>query len=125
MKTSHRTAAEDQVRTPLAGRPMLRHDAPSKRKLAGHLDPVIYFVRMPDKAIKIGTTTNLAQRRSQLGVEWRDILAIEPGSYAEEHAWHVRMKAHRVDGHRELFHPHAEVLAAINTIRDRLGVPAI
>lgn len=100
------------------------YQRPSLRTLAKDCGPVVYFLRTSDGSIKIGTSNGwLGGRKDARGAGWHDILAVTPGSYDEEAAWHERFAEHAL-GH-ELFEPHEDILAAINEIRDRLGVEAI
>jgi hypothetical protein len=86
------------------------------------LGDVVYAIRLPDDTIKIGWTTNLAQRKRS----WRmpgntGILAVKPGTCDEEQAIHQRLTAYLQRG-REYYHPTPEVLAEVNSLRDAVGL---
>jgi hypothetical protein len=78
---------------------------------------LIYFIR--DEAtnrIKIGTTIRLSQRLYQLGLMTKGplhVLAVLPGSFADESALHERFKSLRVVG--EWFKPEPELIDFITT----------
>jgi hypothetical protein len=92
--------------------------------LARSLPPVVYFLRMEDGIIKIGWTGQLGTRISQLGRTWTDILAILPGSLADEKAMHAEFAEHLAH-HKEYFHPAPRLLAKVNLIRQGAGVEPI
>lgn len=80
---------------------------------------VVYAIRMPGGAIKIGVTTNLANRVRTLHGQ---ILAFMPGDHADEQAIHQRLRPFRAYGN-EFYRPQArEVWAEVNVIRDHLGL---
>lgn len=60
----------------------------------GHY-PVVYYMKLSD-LVKIGTTTHIISRRSDLGVE--AILAVEPGDWRDEAIRHAAFRALRVSG---------------------------
>lgn len=75
-------------------------DRPSDARPGAH-DPVVYYLGLPDGTIKIGYTTNLYTRATQLYA--RDsILAIEPGGRERESERHAQFRAERV-GRSERF----------------------
>jgi hypothetical protein len=118
-----RTAASGAVYS-TSGWGVQGYKAPSITQLCRDLPPMVYFIRTPEGPIKIGTSSGwLHGRMNARHAQWTDILAITPGSYDEEAAWHERFAEHAL-GH-ELFEPHEDILAAINEIRDRLGVGAL
>lgn len=88
------------------------------------LGACVYFVRTRDGLIKIGYTTQIHNRRHGLGIEWGDILAVMPGTLAHEKACHAMYAEHLARG-REYFHPHPDLLAHINQIREHLNVPLL
>lgn len=83
--------------------------------------PMLYAVMCPDGAIKIGCTTNLAQRRSYLQGE---ILAFRFGDFDDERAIHDSLREHLAHGD-EYYHPSPEVLALVEQWRADLGIPAL
>lgn len=80
---------------------------------------VVYAMRVPDGAIKIGCTSNLPNRLSGLHGE---ILAFRPGDFADEKELHLKLAAHRNRG-REYYNPTPEVVAVVNDMRDHFGLP--
>lgn len=88
------------------------------------LGEVIYFIRCRDGAIKIGWTRNLHQRRRSFTTNPLDLLAVIPGTYAEEQALHARFVKHLRHG-REYYEPVAEIIDHINEIRARMNVPVV
>jgi hypothetical protein len=84
----------------------------------------VYFIRCEDGAIKIGTTTDIANRKRAFGYGWTHILAVIPGDRVLEHEMHVRYAEHLVRG-REYFRPVPELIDHINEIRASMGITAI
>jgi hypothetical protein len=83
----------------------------------------VYAARLADGIIKIGCTSDLARRRSMLGVG-AEIVAFIDGGFDDERAIHNQLAAHRARG-VEYYHPTSEVLAVVNTMRDRFNLPPI
>lgn len=81
---------------------------------------VVYYIRR-DSRIKIGTTTNMQQRMSQLMPD--EILATEPGGRAMEKQRHKQFAHIRYRG--EWFTPSEELLAHIEAVRAEHGEPAM
>lgn len=81
--------------------------------------PVIYFMRR-EREIKIGTSTNLRNRRAALNAT---VLATMPGGVGEESSLHLRFAALRQKG--EWFEPGVELIQYINELRRRHGHPPI
>lgn len=96
----------------------------SLSRLSQMLGDCVYFIRCDDGLIKIGWTSNIAQRKRAFGSGWTRILAVVPGSLADERALHKRFAAHRARG-REYYNPDAEIVEYVNEIRSRLGVQPI
>ena len=111
-------------RSPLQVQRGRRVGPPSLPKLAADLPPVVYFVRTSDDLIKIGYTASLRDRRRSLGVKWDDVLAIVPGTLADEQAAHALFAEYLARG-REYFHPAPALVEHINIIRGRLGVASV
>jgi hypothetical protein len=88
----------------------------------GDLGEVIYALACPDGLIKIGHTSNLMDRRRQHRAAFEDIIAVLPGSYDDEQLIHNSLRDHVARG-REYYHPTFDVLAFVNEIRDRAGIP--
>lgn len=95
------------------------------RQAAKELGSVLYAFRLDGDIIKIGHTSDLDNRRSKLGAKWSDLLAIRPGTRAEEERLHRslpdRHRAHSV----EYYHPTPEIIALLNLWRHDLGLPPI
>lgn len=85
---------------------------------------LIYAIRCPGGTIKIGYTRELLNRRRHFDSAFKAILAIKPGTYADEQALHAQLRESVAHG-REYYHPTPEVLAFINDIRADLGVDPI
>jgi hypothetical protein len=85
---------------------------------------LIYAIRCPDGIIKIGHTRDLMARRRHFDSTPEAILAIKPGTYAEEQAVHASLRPHLAHG-QEYYQPTPEVLAYVNDLRSRLGVEPI
>lgn len=92
--------------------------------LSREIGSCVYYIRCTDGLIKIGHTTDLADRKRAFGKGWQHVLAVTPGSFEEEHAMHVRFRPALARG-REYFRPVQDLLAHINEIRGRLGVPPL
>lgn len=109
----HETRLEDHARPP------------SFAALARQLPPVVYFLRTPDGLVKIGHTAgNLGQRRQTFRAQWEDVLALLPGSRADEAAMHRRFRRHLARG-REFFQPAPEVIDYINELRAGMGLSPV
>ncbi|MDG4784339.1 hypothetical protein O7626_00430 [Micromonospora sp. WMMD1102] len=114
-KYYHRQAA-----TAEQDRKRLIHEA--LRDLTG--TEVIYAIRCPDGLIKVGHTADLASRRRAYGSDPSIVLAVRPGTLAEEQAIHVRLRPSVAHG-QEYYHPTPEVLAFVNEIRTSCGVEPV
>jgi hypothetical protein len=81
--------------------------------------PVVYFARRRgERLIKIGTSTNLRSRMSQLGMV---ALAAQPGARPEESQLHRRFAPFH--SHLEFFEPAPELLAYVREVRRLHGPP--
>lgn len=85
---------------------------------------VIYVIRCDDGLIKIGHTGCLRDRRRQHRADFTAILAVIPGTYEEEQAIHQRFAKHCAKG-REYYHPTSEILAFVNDVRTKAGIPTL
>ena len=90
------------------------------------LGPVVYALRLDDGIIKIGYTTNLADRertvRRQGKSESSEIIAVWlGGTYEDEQAIHARLTEHIAHGW-EYYHPTEAVLAEVNRMREALSL---
>lgn len=83
--------------------------------------PAVYYLQMNDK-IKIGFTTALKTRLRTFHAQPADLLALEPGGRAEEHARHQQFAHLRLAG-TELFTPEADLLDHVELCRDTFGDP--
>lgn len=82
---------------------------------------VVYAMRVPDGAIKIGTTVDLPNRLSALHAE---LLGFTFADLAHERALQSLLAAHLLRG-REFFRPTPEVFAVVNEMRDEWNLPHI
>lgn len=86
---------------------------------------VVYYLRLPDGLIKIGTTnrplTRIAEHGRKSGST--DVLAVEFGGRALERERHVQFAADRVDRH-EHFNPSPALMAHISSLREALHLTA-
>lgn len=85
------------------------------RMLAADVGPVIYAARQPYGIIKIGHSTRIYNRLAALG-GLDLLLALKPGTVADEQAIHATLKDHRWQG-REFYYPAPAVLAVVNDMR--------
>lgn len=93
-------------------------------KALSDMGDVIYAIACDDGTIKIGFTGSLRERRRNHGVGFDQIIAVTPGTYEQEQELHQRFREHRARGW-EYYHPHPDVVAFVNEIRVRAGVPPI
>ena len=97
----------------------------SPTALAREIGPCVYFLRTTDDLVKVGHTANVAERKRGLTADgWRSLLAVVPGTREDEQRIHAQLALHLARG-REYYRPAPEVLALVNSIRDRLGVPDV
>lgn len=93
--------------------PLVKPALPSKaRRNTKQVVGVIYYARF-GAFIKVGFTTNLAQRMKDLRPD--ELLATEPGTMRDEAALHHRFGQLWVE--REMFVPGPELMAHINGLR--------
>ena len=85
---------------------------------------MIYAVRTNDDLIKIGATRDFATRRHHIKGGTAEILALKPGTFADELAIHHSLKGHATDG-REYYFPSPTVLRVVNEMRVPLGLDPI
>lgn len=83
----------------------------------------VYYVRIYD-VIKIGYTTNMHARMSQLRVPIDAVLATEPGGRAVERRRHLQFESDR-HGRLENFTPSQALLDHIVNVRAEHGDPTI
>lgn len=91
-------------------------------KAINHIDPagVVYYIRWADR-IKIGTTTNLAQRLR--GLYHDELLAVEPGGYELEARRHDQFHDALILGQREWFTATPDLVALTRELRAQHGDP--
>ena len=115
----------DRARHRQTGRPLRTPETRSSpTALLRDVGPCVYFIRTSDNLIKIGYTSNLADRYAHYDRGLRGILAIQSGTLADERALHWRFRAYLAKG-REYFKPAPELLGHIDTLRAALGVNPI
>lgn len=98
------------------------HHAPTRAAALRSLGSVVYFLRMPGGAIKIGFTRNLAARANQLAGS--EVLAWMPGTPAIERSIHSRLACHRAYAH-EYYKPVPAIMDEVNYARRHLGLDPI
>lgn len=105
-------------RVPVTG----RSNAPSA--LVNDIGPIIYFGRR-NGLIKIGFTSGwLESRMKRAGLHWPDLIAIRPGTLAEEQALHQQLRPHLARG-REWYTPCAEIYDLVDEIRAGYRLPPV
>jgi hypothetical protein len=92
--------------------------------LVGQLDSVIYAVRFPDGVIKIGYSTNFAQRLRSFRAKGGEVLGFMAGDFEAERAIHSGLVQHRARGF-EYYRPEAPVLDVVNTMRAEWNLPPV
>lgn len=88
-----------------------RQDAAEAKK--GYDTSVVYFIRFRD-AVKVGTTTDLITRMSEL--PWEEVVGIAPGGIHCEVKHHRNLRPYRIHG--EWFEMTNEVAAYIGRVND-------
>lgn len=92
--------------------------------MARELPPVVYYIHTRDNLIKIGFTRDLAARKCHFGSGWTHILAVQPGTMADEKATH-RMFSDLLERGREYFRPEKPLMDHINSLRGALGISPV
>jgi hypothetical protein len=92
--------------------------------LLNALGHVVYAVQTKDGHVKIGFTTDLAHRASQVGYGHKAIIGFMRGEMADEMAVHRRLDGLAVKG-REWYPWHPEVVAVVNEMRAEWGIEPI
>ena len=88
--------------------------------------PLVYAIETREGAIKIGVTNDLAMRKRTIKFGGtRRILAFKPGDLSVERGIHSTLDECRIFGTREYYYPAAEVLAAVNWMREYWGLRPI
>lgn len=78
---------------------------------------LLYAMRTDDRLVKIGCSSNLAQRHYEFGFKF---LAIQVGTFEDEAALHQRLRSQVARG-QEFYHPTPEVLRIVNEMRASIG----
>jgi len=87
------------------------------------LGPAVYAVKIPGGIIKIGYTTNPANRVQSLGLGSKSLLAmLFNGTRADEQAIHARLKGHAVKGLEWYSDTDPDVIAVVNEMRATMGL---
>lgn len=94
------------------------------RQIARECGPVVYAARLPDRTIKIGYSTDVADRLNHLGCGLAGLLALMPGTYEDEQAIHSGLIEHRARG-REYYYPTPAVMAVVNDMRATFGMEPV
>lgn len=102
----------------------LRSEADERRVAAYAEQSQVYYIRIGDH-IKIGFSTNLKQRISQLRLQQSALLATEPGGRELEKERHRQFSADRVVSNREDFSPSPRLMAHIDAILAEYGRPKV
>ncbi len=106
------------------GQDQMRGGAVQLADICRELGPVVYFIRTKDGLVKIGHTSNLANRKRNFGSGWHHILVVMRGSAEDEKYLHETFRPLLARG-REYYRPEPPLLHHINLIRRRLGVPDV
>lgn len=103
-----------------------REERRAARRAAAISTPthVVYYAKLGENHIKIGTTGDLPARMSALRVvNRRNLLAAEPGGFELEHQRHDQFKAWRWKKRTEDFADAPSLMAHIRKVRDEHGDP--
>lgn len=101
-----------------------REQAKARRDAAYAGQSQVYYIRIGDH-IKIGYSTNLKQRISQLRLQQSALLATEPGGRELEKERHRQFSADRIISNREDFDPSPRLMAHIDAVLTEHGRPRI
>ena len=87
------------------------------------LGPAVYAVKMPGGIVKIGYTTNPANRIQSLGLGAKSLLAmLFNGTLADEQAIHDRLDGHAIKGREWYSDTDPDVIAVVNEMRATMGL---
>lgn len=111
-------AVEDRDARQELLRQRVKRAMPSK-----HKDAVVYYIRLTDNRVKIGTTRDLEARMKAFRAKAPDLLAIEPGGYDLE-AYRHHQFAHLRIGRLEEFRMEQDLIDHINSLRAE-GAPLL
>lgn len=84
---------------------------------------VVYYMQRSDRAIKIGVTKNLHQRKQSLSCQHGSlkVLAIHQGDDEVESQMHKKFNEYRINKKAEWFSPHMNLLVHIEKIQQEEG----
>jgi hypothetical protein len=121
------TAMADCLAQAVTPAQALRRQRQAQLTAMADMGPVIYAVLTDDGLIKIGHTRSIHERLRKYGITARSmdrLLMVKPGTTTDELRIHALFADHLARG-REYYHPVAEILLFVNTVRQQLGVPVI
>lgn len=95
----------------------------SLRSLTADVGPVVYAARLDDGTIKIGHTADVYNRMAKFG-GMSNLVALKPGTYADEQQIHKLLVEHRARGN-EYYRPTPEVIGVVNEMRAAYGLPPL
>lgn len=124
--TAHaiKVAAAMQERVADIGRTLRQREHPDgQREVRLAEQAQVYYVGIGEH-IKIGHTTNIRARMTQLRVDVSAVLATEPGDQRLEAMRHKQFADLRI-GRREDFRPEPALLSHIDMLREHYGDPLI
>ncbi len=83
----------------------------------------VYAILTKELAVKVGVTTNLADRKNGIGFGGtKKIMGFRPGDYSLEQEIHAELEEHRIPGTREYYYPMKPVLFKANWMREYWGI---
>ncbi len=99
---------------------------PSRFQMLATLGPLIYAVRFADGIVKIGHTSNLGRRLTELQCQRGDaeLVGFMRGTIDDERAIHRKL-APSVHSGREYYHPTDAVIRKVNHMRRQFGLPKL
>lgn len=105
---------------PVAAQAWLKERFKGRKTIAFERSSLVYFAEREDGVIKIGFTSDVGRRLSELRKKYRstmDLLACYPGSKPDELALHERFAPYALGD--ELFEPAPELLEFIASLKGR------
>lgn len=91
------------------------------RGIQGSAELLIYAVRTKDDLIKIGASADLVTRLDHIKGGTAELLAMKPGTRADEREIHQSLTGHAAEG-REYYLPTPSVIKVVNAMRAPLGL---
>ncbi|MEU4640840.1 GIY-YIG nuclease family protein [Micromonospora sp. NPDC023814] len=95
----------------------------ARRRAKAYGTHVVYYVLIREGVVKIGTTSSLVERMSNLRLQPEDVLAAEPGHHALEKQRHAQFEALRIRKRWEDFTLTGELRAHIEAVAEEYGNP--